>query len=156
MYEVIDPNQWKRKSLYAFFKTYDNPTWDLISEVRITHFYNSIKEKGNPFFLSFLYAATAVGNTIEEMRCRISPEGEVRKYDRIHPGSTVLYENGTYGYGYFEFNPDYQSFLDSASTELEKQKSRQDVDPKDEVCPADNSLRTGNAGRSDATGSFTG
>jgi chloramphenicol O-acetyltransferase type A len=132
MYDIIDIEQWKRKDLFILFKSYDNPTWDLICDVNITHFYKAIKEIDTPFFLSFLYAASSVCNSIDELRCRIDAEGQVRQYHVVHPGSTILYENETYGFGYFDFHPDFRSFITAAKGELEIQKSKQDVDPKDD------------------------
>ena len=132
MYDIIDIDHWKRKDLFTFFKTYDNPTWDLISEVNITTFYKAIKEKDAPFFLSFLYVASAVCNSIDELKCRIDEEGHVRQYHHLHPGSTILYENGTYGYGYFDFHTDFRQFITEAKIELETQKNKKGVDSKDD------------------------
>lgn len=132
MYDILDTEHWKRKDLFTFFKSYDNPTWDLISDVNITAFYKAIKEMDAPFFLSFLYAASSVCNSIDELRCRIDEDGRVRQYHLVHPGSTVLYDNGTYGYGYFTFHQDFRLFMAEAKVELEKQKNKQNVDPKDE------------------------
>ncbi len=132
MYHIIDQENWVRRDLFTFFKTYDNPTWDLLSEVRITSFYRELKAREGSFFLSFLYAATRVCNGIEELRCRIDAEGHVRRYDMVHPGSTILYDNGTYGYGYFTYYPEYPRFITEAKPELELQKNRKNVDPKDD------------------------
>lgn len=132
MYDIIDIGQWKRKDLFTFFKSYDNPTWDLVCEINITSFYKKIKEIDAPFFLSFLHVATSVCNSIEELRCRIDQEGNVRRYHIIHPSSTILYDNGTYGFAYFNFQIDFHRFIEDASKEVKQQKERQNVDPKDE------------------------
>jgi chloramphenicol O-acetyltransferase type A len=71
-------------------------------------------------------------NGIDELRCRIDGEGNVRQYHTIHPGSTILYEDGTYGFGYFDFQSDFNTFIESAGIEFEKQKQRKGVDPKDD------------------------
>ena len=132
MYDIIDQSSWVRRETYNHFLSFDNPTLDLISDVRITAFYNHIKSIEGSFFLAFLHAASAVCNAIPEMRCRIDGEGNVRMYDVVHPGSTILYDNGTYGYGYFDFKEDYHAFIADAKVELEAQKQRKDADPKDE------------------------
>lgn len=132
MYTIIDIDTWKRKELFQFFSTFDNPTWDLIAELRITDFYTACKTKQQSFFLSFLHAASSVANSIEEMRCRIDPDGHVRQYQVVHPGSTVLYENGTYGYSYLDFHPDYTTFMNEAAPSFENQKQMLNRDPKDD------------------------
>lgn len=132
MYTIIEKSSWVRKDLYTFFQAYDNPTWDLISDMRITTFYDAVKGIDGSFFLSFLYVATRVCNSIPEMRCRIDKEGQVRLYDVVHPGSTILYDNGTYGYAYLTYDEDYNAFININKQEMEAQKERRNVDSKDE------------------------
>src|SRR5690349_18496267 len=132
MYEIIDQSTWVRKNTYTHFKSFDNPTWDLISDVRITSFYNAVKSNEGSFFLSFLHAASAACNAIPELRCRIDPAGNVRLYDIVHPGSTILYDNGTYGYVYLNYQEDYKAFIEAGKAEMEAQKLRKDADPKDD------------------------
>lgn len=132
MYEIIDIDQWKRRDLFRLFQQYDNPTWDLLAEVEITEFYNAIKKEGFSFFLSFLYVGTRVCNIIEELRCRIDPSGCVLKYDIVHPGSTILYDDGTYGFGYFQFHLGLNAFLSEATLAFEAQKATKGVDSKDD------------------------
>lgn len=132
MYDIIDIDQWKRKDLFRFFASYDNPTWDLLSDVRITAFYNAVKMYDHSFFLSFLYVGSLTCNAIEELRCRVDDNGDVRRYEKVHPGSTILYDDGTYGFGYFDFQTDFSTFISSARIEFEKQKHRKGLDPKDD------------------------
>jgi chloramphenicol O-acetyltransferase type A len=132
MYDIIDLSNWKRKDLFNFFSSFDNPTWDLICEMRITAFHSAVKEADTSFFLSVLYAGTAVCNSIEEMGCRIDDQGQVRRYKTVHPGSTLLYDTETYGYGYFTYMRDYRQFIRDAEIELELQKQRRNVDTRDE------------------------
>jgi chloramphenicol O-acetyltransferase type A len=132
MYDIIDIDQWKRKDLFRFFEDFDNPTWDLMCDVRITPFYHAVKTKDYSFFLSFIYAGSLACNAIDELRCRIDQEGNVRQYHLIHPGSTILYDNETYGYGYFDFHQDFKKFMTQAKIDFERQKKNQGVDPKED------------------------
>lgn len=132
MYDIIDPAHWKRRELFDLFASYDNPTWDLLTEVRITAFYDAVKRGGHSFFLSFLYAGTVVCNRIDELKCRIDAEGKVRQYHVLHPGSTILYDDGTYGFGYFNFVTEYLQFLQESKIAFDHQRESKGVDPKDE------------------------
>lgn len=132
MFTYVDLHQWKRRTLFEFFKSYDNPTWDLMSDVRITRFYERVKAGGHSFFLSFLFAGTKAGNSIPELRCRIDTDGRVREYHEVHPGSTILYDDGTYGFGYFDFLTDYLQFLTEGQSVFERQKESKGVDPKED------------------------
>ncbi len=132
MYDLIDIETWKRKDLFRFFQDYDNPTWDLMCDVRITSFYNAIKAQDHSFFLSFLYVGSLACNAIDELKYRIDKEGKVRQYHTVHPGSTILYDNETYGYGYFDYQEDFGAFMRKAKVDFENQKQKKGLDAKEE------------------------
>jgi chloramphenicol O-acetyltransferase type A len=132
MYQLIDLSSWKRKDAFNRFLTFDNPTWDLLSEVSITTFYETVRETNQSFFLSMLYAISCVCNLIDELRYRIDRDGQIRLYEVVHPSSTILFENENYGYAYFDHHADYRSFMASAAHELEKQKKGMNMDTRDE------------------------
>ena len=54
--------------------------------VEITHFLESVQEKGSPFFLSFLYCVSRAANQVPELRQRIW-KGEIIEYQNC-PTST--------------------------------------------------------------------
>ena len=124
-------DNWERRELFTFFQKYDDPTWDILADVEIGEFYKIIKEANASFFLSFLYIATKVCNQIDALRQRILPSGEVIEYNVIHPGSTILYDNRTFGFGYFRYDEDFKIFLTEGLKEFENQKGKKDLDPKD-------------------------
>lgn len=132
MYKSIDVQSWERNALFTFFQTFENPTWDISADLDITRFYQITKKNESSFFLSFLYIATKVGNSIDAFRQRILDDGSVIEFDVIHPGSTVLYDNQTFGFGYFNYQDDFRLFLEHALVEFENQKDRKNMDPKDE------------------------
>ena len=132
MYDLINIDTWKRKDLFRFFEHYDNPTWDLFCDVRITSFYNAVKSKEASFFLSFLYVGSRVCNAIEELQCRIDEQGNVRRYHIVHPSSTILYDDETYGYGYFDYKIGHKEFIIGAKKEFDRQKANRGVEPKDD------------------------
>lgn len=132
MYKTIDIDSWHRKELFHFFQHYDYPTWDIIADVSVDKFYHATKEAGASFFLSFLYVATQVANSIDAMRQRIDEKGNVIEYNVVHAGSTILYDNQTFGFGYFHYQDDFKKFMLDAEMEFENQKNKKDLDPKDE------------------------
>lgn len=131
-YDIVDVGHWKRKALFRFYETFDNPTWDLLADVRITRFYHAVKETGHPFFLSFLYTATRACHEVEELRLRIAENGEVRRYHMVHPGSTVLREDGTFGFAYFAYTPIFSDYIREARQILEITKAQDAFEPRDE------------------------
>lgn len=131
-FDVIDPDHWKRKALFRLYETYDDPTWDILADVRITRFYAMTRREGHSFFLAFLHAAAWACNSIEEFRLRIGPAGEVRRYPIVHPGSTVLHDNGTFGFAYFKYKERFSEWLPEARTTLEAAKREATIDPREE------------------------
>jgi chloramphenicol O-acetyltransferase type A len=132
MYKTIDIESWPRKELFLFFKKYDNPTWDIAADVRINYFYEAVKDLDTSFFLSFLFVASRVCNDIAALKQRIDSDGNILEYETVHPGSTILYDNGTFGFGYFQFEKKYELFLSEAAMVFEEQKIKKDLDPKEE------------------------
>ena len=135
MYDIIDIDQWKRKDLFKFFEEYDNPTWDLMCDVRVTAFYRAVKSNDYSFFLSFLYVGSLTCNCIDELKCRIDQDGKIRQYHMIHPGSTILYDNETYGYGYFDFHKDFDAFINQAKRDFERRKTTRALKPEMMIWP---------------------
>ena len=56
---------------------------------------------------------------MEEFRYRIIDNIPVC-FDRIHVGTTIGREDGTFGFGFFEYTPDRQLFLQNAQKEIER------------------------------------
>jgi chloramphenicol O-acetyltransferase type A len=131
-FDVIDLDQWKRKALFQFYETYDDPTWDILADVRITRFYAMTRREGYSFFLAFVHAASRACNSIEEFRLRIGPAGEVRRYPIVHPGSTVLHDDGTFGFAYFRYKERFSEWLPDARARLEAAKQDTAIDPREE------------------------
>jgi chloramphenicol O-acetyltransferase type A len=51
----------------------------------------------------------------------------------VHAGSTVLNDNGTFSFCYFDYNPDFSIFKKTVTDVLEENRARGGVlDPKDE------------------------
>jgi chloramphenicol O-acetyltransferase type A len=61
---------------------------------------------------------TAV-NEVKEFRYRIIDNIPVC-FDRIHVGTTIGREDGTFGFGFFKYTPDRQLFLQNAQKEIER------------------------------------
>jgi len=129
-YSVIDVARWKRKEHFLFYRDFDNPTWDLLADIRITGFYQAIRAADHPFFLSFLYVIARAANAIPEFRLRISEEGEVREYATVHPGSTLLTDDGTFQFGYFQYGPSFSQFVAGGRHVMERARQDPGFDPR--------------------------
>jgi len=86
-----------RREHFAYFSAMADPYVGVTVEVDITRFLASCREKGRPFFLSFLYCAGRAANAVPQLRRRIL-EGQVVEFDHCDTSHTVLREDGTYSY----------------------------------------------------------
>jgi len=129
MYRHIDLNSWNRKSQFDFFKDYDIPFFNITANVDVSNLQQFCKQEGLPFFLSSLFYSIKAVNAVEAFRYRIKGEGVVC-YDKIHAGSTILFDDNTFGFCYFEYVDDLHRFIDLGQKEIEILKNKKGLDPK--------------------------
>jgi len=129
MYRHIDLNSWNRKPQFNFFKDYDIPFFNITANVNVTNLHRYCKSNNLPFFLSSLFYSIKAVNAVEAFRYRIKGEAVVC-YDKIHAGSTILFDDNTFGFCYFEYVDDLQRFISLGQKEIELLKSKKVLDPK--------------------------
>ena len=118
----IDTTTWKRREHYEFFNGMDDPFWGTVVPVDFTECYLEAKKRRTSFFLCSLHRILTAVNRIEAFRYRIE-NGEVVCYDRIHASPTIGREDGSFGYGFFEYFSDLHEFIRAAERETERVKA---------------------------------
>jgi chloramphenicol O-acetyltransferase type A len=122
MKQRLDLNTWERKDHYQFFKQFDEPFFGVCVQVDVTKAYQQAKEQGLSFFLYYLYNSLAAANAIEPFRYRIKEE-EVWVFDEVHASPTINRPNGTFGFAYFDYTPDFKNFITAAGEEINRVQS---------------------------------
>jgi len=118
MPHFLDIDSWNRKSHFDFFKDFEQPFFGLCTDLDVSVVYEQTSQKqASSFFLTCLYLSIKASNDIEAFRYRRRGDA-VLVHDVIHGSSTVLRDNGTFGFAYFDFRPDFQRFLTEASKTL--------------------------------------
>lgn len=116
----LDLSTWNRREHFAFYRGYDNPYFNVCGPVDVTRLLQRCRSEGGPsFFLASLWASLAAVNEIEELRYRIRGD-DVVVHERVHGGSTVLVPDGTFRFGYFDYDPDFSTFAEVAAAVLER------------------------------------
>ena len=123
----FDINSWNRKSQYDFFKTYDDPFFNLTTELDVTNLYGFCKKNHLSFFLACLHFAVESANEILEFRLRID-EDKLYEFEKIHIGSTVLNDDNSFSFCYFERKDDVYDFDLSGKNVLKKHAEQIDFD----------------------------
>ncbi|MFQ5630769.1 MAG: CatA-like O-acetyltransferase [bacterium] len=132
MPKYLEIETWKRKAQYHFFKKYDQPFFNICAPVDITALYEISKAKALSFFLTSLYFSTHSANAIPEFRYRLRGD-RVLIYDAIHPASTVLKKDDTFGFCYFEYTKSFSVFHENASRHLNDILEKSDaLDPQED------------------------
>ena len=122
MKQVIDLDNWNRKEHFAFFSAFDDPFFGVTTLVDFTDVYRQSKEQNVSFFLYSLHFLLKCVNETDAFKLRIEKDSVVR-YDTIHISPTIGREDGTFVFGFFEYDPDIDLFIQKATQEIERVKN---------------------------------
>ena len=128
-YTIVDPESWERQHLYDFFITCEDPFFNLSFEVDITGIYTWCKENQKSIFLAYLYSTISAANQVKNFRYRIK-ENQVVEYHEIFAGSTILLDDETFSFCYFNNHDHIEDFIDDGSAKIKDLKLTKAFDPK--------------------------
>lgn len=119
MKQIINLDKWNRKEHFEFFGSMDDPFFGLTTQVDITPVYQEAKADHASFFLYSLHKIIKAVNEVEEFRYRVE-EGQVVCFDVIHAGTTVGREDGTFGFGFIDYSPNRDQFVQDARKVIQR------------------------------------
>lgn len=119
MKTLLDIESWNRKDQFRFFNQFEEPFFGVTVQVDCTEAYTKVKANGYSFFLYYLHLSLKAANQIEPFRYRIS-DGSVYLYDTVNASPTINRPDGTFGFSYMDYHPDFESFADAAKTTIEE------------------------------------
>jgi len=128
MKKLINIETWNRKEHFLFFSQFDEPFFGVTLKVDCTIAYKRAKEKGNSFFLYYLFCALKASNQIENFRYRII-ENQVFEFEKIHASPTIDRPNGTFGFAYMDYFEDENKFYENALEEIESVRNSNNLLP---------------------------
>lgn len=109
MFRKIDIAKWKRRRVYEFFTSYEDPFFNMTAQVDVTALFSYCKETDLSFSLSTLFCSQKAANGIDEFRTRLL-EDDVVIFDRIEATQTILLEDETFAFCYFAECDDLAEF----------------------------------------------
>ena len=118
----LNIESWNRKEHFRFFSAFDDPFFGITTNVDFTTIYLEAKHDSQSFFLYSLHHILTKANETDEFKLRIEGENSVVKYDTIHVSPTIGREDGTFGFGFFEYHTDIDIFIRNAEKEIERVK----------------------------------
>ncbi len=128
----FDVKSWNRKTQYDFFKSYDDPFFNLTTQLDVTNLYNYCKKNDLSFFLVSLYIALESANEILEFRLRII-NNKVFEFESMDIGSTVLNDDNSFSFCFFKREKSIYEFVKQGTKALKKHKENNNFDSNKEV-----------------------
>ena len=122
MKHKINLATWNRKEHFEFFSGFDEPYFGITANVDCTYAYAKAKDKGESFFLYYLYQSAQAVHAVDAFKLRIE-NGVVFLYDKIHISTTIGRKDGTFAFSFIPFEADWNSFVQHANNEIDKVKS---------------------------------
>jgi chloramphenicol O-acetyltransferase type A len=122
MAKYLDVTNWARRDLFEFFRRYDNPYFNVCTQLDITQLLAYLR--GHPqvsVSLTLHYLALRVANEIEPFRYRLK-DGKVIVHDVIHGGTIVLLPNESFNFAYFDYQQGFGKFIAAAQRAVDEVK----------------------------------
>lgn len=119
-YEDFQIEGWDRAEIFRFFRPYEDPFFQVTAPLRITGVKKRCAERGDSFFLHYLYHSLQVIKQETAFCLRFDPTrtDQLRRYHYVHAGCTIALEDGNFRFGVFGFDADEQTFLEQGKAQL--------------------------------------
>jgi chloramphenicol O-acetyltransferase type A len=119
----LDTENWNRRQQFEFFKSYDNPFFNICAQLDVTPLLELIRATKNiSFFIAYHFLSMKAANEIEPFRYRLRGD-RVLVHDRIHAGTTLLLADESFTFVYFDYTEDFQVFHTRAKATVESAKT---------------------------------
>jgi chloramphenicol O-acetyltransferase type A len=119
----IDVETWSRRDHYRLYRNFDQPHFNICANVELGGFHEALKARGVGFTVGVLYVLSRAANDIPAFRCRMRGD-EVIEHETVHPGTTVLAEDGLFAFCSMDFHQDFATFADGAARSMLAAKQR--------------------------------
>ena len=128
MRHPLDMDRWVRKAHYEFFSRFEEPFFGVTVQVDCTLAFDRAKASGHSFFLSYLHKALVAANLVKAFRYRII-DGQVWVYDQVNASPTINRPDGTFGFGYMNYEEDFAVFETNATIEMDRVRNSSGLEP---------------------------
>lgn len=115
---IIDLKGWPRKESFEFFNSYEEPQFNICTNLIITKTYDFLQSQGISKFFAMLWLTTDAANNVAEIRYRIR-KNSVVEHERVHPSFTWLKEDKTLTFCLAEYTGDIANFFKNAKDSME-------------------------------------
>jgi chloramphenicol O-acetyltransferase type A len=118
-YTEVDLNAWPRRTTYEFFKNFTDPFFNFSANVDVTKLRQFCRENKLAFSIAALFYTQQAANSIQEFRFRWL-DGKVVEFESIEATQTILNEDETFSFCYFESRPTVFEYVEAGRASREK------------------------------------
>jgi chloramphenicol O-acetyltransferase type A len=123
----IEIENWKRRATFEFYRHFENPFFNLTAPVDATNLYRFCKKQNLSFSIAALFYSIQTANEIPEFKIRLMGEKLV-EFDKIEATQTILNDDETFSFCYFELKDDVFEFNEAGKKSVEKYKKLKTFD----------------------------
>lgn len=131
MATYLDTDGWSRREAFEYFRGFDKPYFSVCVRLDVAPLKAYLAQAGvGSFSLACHFLTLRIANLQPPFRLRLQG-GRVRVYERIGGSATVLRDDDSFSFAYFDDAPDYAQFCLGASAAIAASRSgRAPFDPK--------------------------
>jgi chloramphenicol O-acetyltransferase type A len=127
---IVDLATWPRSAQFRWFRTYERPHYAITCRLDTTTLMTRGKARGVSVYRACLYAIGAGLHAVPELNMRFRGETVVR-HDRVMLSMTVPRPDGSFGYGYVPYDPDFSRFDAEAAARIDAARLGTALAPND-------------------------
>jgi chloramphenicol O-acetyltransferase type A len=106
------------------------PFYNITANIDVTNLKAFCKKNDISFFVTSLYLSQKTISQIDNFRYRIF-DNEIRHYEKTQAGSTILLDDKTFGFCYFDMEDHLFEFVRKGEMAIAKFKANPGFDPRD-------------------------
>jgi chloramphenicol O-acetyltransferase type A len=119
----IDLETWPRRDHYRLYRNLDQPHFNMCANVDVTAFYPATKAQGIGFTIAVLHVLARAANDIPVFRYRMRGN-DVIEHEVVHPSTTVLSDEGLFGFCTLDYATSLLSFASPAALAMNAARQR--------------------------------
>jgi chloramphenicol O-acetyltransferase type A len=128
--KVFDIENWNRKTQYEFFKNYEDPFFNITANLEVSELYKYCKHHELSFSLACIYIALKAMNEMTAFKLRIK-NGKVYVFNEVHIGSTILNDDNTFSFCYFQNQSSIFEFDQQGKNIIANHKKKSKFEPNE-------------------------
>lgn len=131
----LDLARWPRRDAFDYFRHFDKPYFNVCTRLDVARLKEAVADTGTgSLSLAYHYLALRLANQVEPLRYRLEA-GRVRVHPLVHGSTTVLREDGSFGFADLDFDvdldDDFAAFAARAAAAMQATRSgRMPFEPK--------------------------